>query len=176
MGQACTWHRACTVAGMNPPSVAFRSDRATVALTVLRVAVGLVFVAHGWQKLSDPEGTAQAFAAMGVPAPEVATWLAIAGEFFGGLGLALGALTQAAAFGSALVMFFAIVFVHLGKGVFADRGGWELPLTLMLVSLYFVVRGAGPISVDEAVAKARARRGEEPGVPPIGSRGTERPV
>jgi putative oxidoreductase len=161
---------------MQPRSYAFRNEGSIAALTALRVGVGLIFVAHGWQKLSNPEGTAQAFASMGVPAPEVATWLAIGGELFGGLGLALGALTPLSAFGSALVMFFAIVFVHLGKGVFADRGGWELPLTLMLVSLYFVARGAGPISVDELVRKVRANRRDEPDVVPLDSRGAERPV
>jgi putative oxidoreductase len=150
-----------------------RNDGSVAALTLLRVGVGLILVAHGWQKLSDVSGTIQAFAAMGVPAPAVATWLAIAGEFFGGLGLALGLLTPLSALGTGLVMVFAIAFVHMGKGLFAQQGGWEYPLTLLLVSVFFIARGAGPISADEVLRQARAGRTRTP--PPFVER-VERPI
>jgi putative oxidoreductase len=55
-------------------------------------------------------------------------------------------------------MLVAIFAVHLGKGLFAQNGGWEYPLTLLLVSAFFAVRGAGPVSVDAAIARLRERR------------------
>jgi putative oxidoreductase len=136
----------------------WRDNSATVALTVLRVGAGVVFVAHGLQKLYDMAGTAQAFTAMGIPYPHLSVYLAIAGELFGGLGLLIGFLTPLAALGPVIVMLVAIAKVHYGKGLFAQNGGWEFPLMMLLVSLFFVVRGAGPISVDGLSARMRGRR------------------
>jgi putative oxidoreductase len=128
-----------------------------LTLTLLRVGVGLILAAHGIQKLADPSGTASAFANMGIPFPELSVWLAIAGELLGGLGLLVGLLTPIAALGPVCTMLVAIVFVHAGNGLFAKDGGWEYPLTLLLASLYFAVRGAGPVSVDAMIRKARRR-------------------
>jgi putative oxidoreductase len=135
----------------------FERDRrtATLALTVLRVAVGAILVAHGWEKLNDIQGTTASFARLGIPAPALSVYLAILGELFGGLGLALGALTPLAALGPVLVLTGAIYFVHRDSGLFNRNGGWEFPLTLLLVSLYFVARGPGPLSVDALVARSR---------------------
>jgi len=130
---------------------------ATLALTLLRVAVGCILMVHGWGKLTHIASTTDAFASIGIPDPKVAVYLAILGEFFGGLGLALGALTPLAAFGPVLVMGCAIYFVHRSNGLLAEHGGWEYPLTLLLVSLFFVAHGAGPLSVDSLVASARRR-------------------
>jgi putative oxidoreductase len=135
------------------------SDRraAIVALTLLRIGVGAIFVAHGWQKLSDIQGTIAGFAHQGIPNPTLMVDLAILGEFFGGLGLALGALTPLAALGPLLVMAGAIYFVHRENGLFGQNGGWEYPLTMLLVTLYFVTHGGGPLSVDALVTKNRSR-------------------
>ncbi len=128
-----------------------------LALTLLRVFVGIVFVVHGAQKLDDIAGVTAGFAKAGIPAPEAATYLAILGELFGGLGLLLGALTPLAAMGPVLVMASAIYFVHRDNGMFNQNHGWEWPLTLLLVCLYFAAHGPGPISVDEAVSRFRRR-------------------
>lgn len=148
-----------------------RDTGEALVLTALRVGVGVILVAHGLQKLLDVGGTAQAFAGMGIPAPLISTYLAIAGELLGGLGLIVGLLTRLAALGPLFTMLAAIAFVHLGKGLFAQNGGWEYPLTLLLAALYFVARGAGPISVDHALARARERRRSTRtrGVPPVDS-------
>ena len=132
---------------------------AIVALTLLRIGVGAIFVAHGWQKLSDIQGTAAMFAHQAIPHPTLMVYLAILGEFFGGLGLALGALTPLAALGPVCTMAAAIYFVHRDNGLFAQNGGWEYPLTLLLIALYFVTHGAGPLSVDALVAKNRRQPG-----------------
>ncbi len=128
---------------------------AVLALTLLRIGVGAVLIAHGWQKLNDVHGTTAAFAHMGIPNPSVSVYLAILGEFFGGIGLAFGALTHLAALGPLLVMGSAIYFVHRDNGLFAQNGGWEYPLVLGLVALYFVARGGGPFSVDALVMHRR---------------------
>lgn len=133
------------------------------ALTLLRVVVGVVLIAHGVDKLADPAGSAAFFAQAGVPAPRLAVWLAIAGELGGGIGLLVGLLTPLAALGAALVMASAIFTVHLGKGLFASNGGWEFPLVMMLVALFFVVRGGGPFSLDTVIERERMRsRGDDP--------------
>ncbi len=135
---------------------------AVLALTLLRIGVGAVLIAHGWQKLNDVHGTMTAFAHMGIPDPSLSVYLAILGEFFGGLGLAFGALTHLAALGPLLVMGSAIYFVHRDNGLFAQNGGFEYPLVLGLVALYFVVRGGGPLSVDALVMHRRGRSERRP--------------
>jgi putative oxidoreductase len=52
----------------------------------------------------------------------------------------------------------AILAVHLGNGLFNENGGWEYPLTLLLASLVFVVRGGGKHSVDSWVQRGRLRK------------------
>lgn len=135
-----------------------RADDVTV--TILRVAVGLIMAVHGSMKLMDIAGTAQGFGAMGIPYPQYAVYLAIAGEFLGGLGLMLGLLTRVAALGTLSTMAVAIGFVHFGHGLFAKNGGWEYPLVLGLVSLFFVTHGAGRVSLDAWFTR-RTRRPRE---------------
>lgn len=135
---------------------------AVLALTILRIGVGVVLIAHGWQKLSDVQGTAAMFAHHGIPHPTLSADLAILGEFFGGLGLALGVLTHLAALGPLLTMAGAIYFVHRDNGLFAQNGGFEYPLVLGLVALFFVVRGGGPLSVDAAFMHRRSRSERRP--------------
>ena len=129
----------------------------TLALTLLRVGVGCLLIAHGWMKLVDIPHFTSAFASLGIPSPRLAVYLAILGEFFGGIGLVLGALTPLAALGPVLSMGSAIYFAHRHHGPFAEHGGWEYPLTLLLVALFFVAHGAGPISLDALAAAARRR-------------------
>jgi putative oxidoreductase len=128
-----------------------------VAFLFLRVGVGIILAAHGTMKLADPVGTAEQFASLGIPLPWIAMLLAIAAEFVGGLGLVLGSLTRVAALGLLFMMFGAILAVHLGNGLFASNGGWEYPLTLLLVSFLFVVRGGGAYSFDAWRKRVRAR-------------------
>jgi putative oxidoreductase len=127
------------------------------ALTLLRVGLGAILMVHGWHKLNDIPGTVASFTSLGIPGPEVSVYLAIMGELFGGLGLALGALTGLAALGPALTMIGAIYFVHREHGLLAQHGGFEYPLLILLASLYFAAHGAGPLSVDSLVARQRLR-------------------
>jgi len=119
-----------------------------LTLTLLRVFTGVVMAAHGWLKIQGFEETVGHFTAMGMPMPKVMVSLAIAGELGGGLGLIVGFLTPLAALGVFFTMAVAVFKVHLGNGLFAKDGGFEFPATLMFVALFFVMRGAGPISID----------------------------
>jgi putative oxidoreductase len=90
-------------------------------LTVLRLVLGIVFFAHGAQKLlgwfggAGFSGTKGFFThQMGIPAP--LALLAIAAEFFGGLGLIVGLLARVAAFGIICNMLVAVVMVHSHGG------------------------------------------------------------
>jgi putative oxidoreductase len=134
----------------------YAQERAeAVVVTALRAMVGLIFVVHGAMKMMDIPGTVHGFAQLGIPYPQYAVYLAIAGEFFGGLGILLGLLTRVAALGALCTMAVAIGYVHLGHGLLAKNGGWEYPIVLGLVALYFVTHGAGPASVDAYLKRKR---------------------
>lgn len=117
-----------------------------LALTLLRIGTGIIMAAHGWQKVQNLPATVEAFAGMGIP--KAGVYLAIAGELGGGLGLIFGLLTPLAAFGVFCVMAVAVFQVHLKNGLFAKDGGFEYPMTLGLVALFFIFRGAGPYGLD----------------------------
>src|SRR6516165_11626914 len=109
----------------------FRKLMATsndVLLTVVRLALGVVFFAHGAQKMLGWfggygfHGTMGFFTQqMGIPAP--LAFLAICAEFFGGLGLILGLLARVAALGIITNMLVAIVTVHSANGFFMNWSG-----------------------------------------------------
>jgi putative oxidoreductase len=135
-----------------------------VTATALRVVAGVILATHGALKLLDLHGTETGFAQLGIPYPHYAVYLAIAGEFLGGIGLILGLLTRVAALGTLCSMAVAIGYAHFGHGLLAKNGGWEYPLVLALVSLFFVTHGGGPASLDALFtrkrepARARERR------------------
>jgi putative oxidoreductase len=136
--------------------------KSLTALTLFRVVVGLVVAAHGLQKVMDPSAFQGHLAQMGFPIPSVMTYLAIAGELFGGLGLAVGLFTPIAAFGVACTMIVAITTVHLKHGLFAANGGFEFPLVLLMNALWFMAAGAGPWSLDAIIRAARSTRSSAP--------------
>jgi putative oxidoreductase len=134
-----------------------------VTLTILRLVLGVVFFAHGAQKLLGWFGgygltaTVGAFTHMGMPAPIV--YLIIATEFFGGLGLILGFLTRIPALGIGCLMVGAIFLVHLPNGFFMNwannqKGeGIEYHLMAIAMAAVLLLRGAGAFSVDRALSR-----------------------
>jgi putative oxidoreductase len=126
-----------------------------VSITALRATAGIILAVHGAMKLMDIAGTVRSFGELGIPYPQYAVYLAIAGELFGGLGLLVGLLTRVAALGTLGSMAVAIGYAHFGHGLLAKNGGWEYPLVLALVSLFFVTHGAGPASLDAFFARRR---------------------
>ena len=127
-------------------------QRIDPALALLRFAVGLVFAAHGWQKLFvwGFPGVTGAFTQMGVPLPGITGPLIGCLEFFGGIALILGLLTNLLAVLLACDMLGAILMVKLGSGFFSPKG-MELELLLMLASFALALAGAGAFSVDAAL-------------------------
>lgn len=124
-------------------------QRIDPALAVLRFGVGLVFAAHGWQKLFvfGIAGVTGAFTQMGVPLPGIMGPLIGCLEFFGGIALILGLLTNLLGFLLACDMLGAILMVKLGNGFFSPKG-MELELLLMLGAIALALAGAGSLSVD----------------------------
>lgn len=137
------------------------------AMLLLRVGVGVVMFAHGWSKLTDLAGWRGQVAELGLPAPDVLAGLAIAGELLGGAGLILGLLTPLAAVGVLAVMVVAIAKVHAGNGLFAQNNGWEHPLVIGLVALFFVARGGGRFSLDSLILRAARQRRAHRRHPPV---------
>jgi putative oxidoreductase len=129
---------------------------------LLRLAVGVVFIAHGSQKMFGWFGghgysatIAMMHDHMGIPTVFAA--LAPIAEFFGGLGVLVGLLTPVAAFGIFCVMATAVFHVHLSAGFFAPKG-FEYPMTLGLVALSLIVTGAGPWSLDSLIKRCWRRK------------------
>jgi putative oxidoreductase len=152
----------------------FKSD-ANWELTILRVVLGIVFFAHGAQKMLGWfggygfSGTMSFFTrTLGIPAP--LAFLAICAEVFGGLGLILGLLSRIAALGIGVNMVVAIAMVHHHFGFFANwfgaqKGeGYEYHLLVIAMAAAIIVGGAGALSVDRAIHRLL------PGSSPSGSK------
>ncbi|HEU4325954.1 MAG TPA: DoxX family protein [Roseiflexaceae bacterium] len=132
-----------------------------IGITVLRIVVGIVFAAHGWQKLGGGvEGTAGFFGSLGIPLPQVAAVVVIALELLGGIALILGLGTRYVAALLAFNMLVAMLLVHLSNGFFAGDGGVEFVLTLMAACVTLALTGAGAYALDDLVF----RRGQSPAV------------
>ncbi|MFL7965852.1 DoxX family protein [Pseudomonas kielensis] len=132
--------------------------RAGYGLTVLRIAVGVIFAAHGSQKLFGLfggyglAGTAQWMESIGLTPGYMMATLAGGTEFFAGLALIVGLLVRPAALGLAFLSLVAIFAVHIGNGLFMANNGYEFALALLAGSIAVLIEGAGKLSVDRAIA------------------------
>jgi putative oxidoreductase len=137
------------------------------SLLVVRLGLGVVFFAHGAQKVlgwfggDGLGGTIKAFRGMGV-SPAAATMAAFI-EFLGGLGMLFGLLARPAAVGIIVVMLVAIAKVHGQHGFFLNLGvpgkgpGFEFNFALIVMALAILIGGAGVLSLDRAIWLALAR-------------------
>jgi putative oxidoreductase len=121
-----------------------------VALLIARVGVGVVLLAHGWQKYNEYTlaGTTGAFEGMGVPLPGLAAVFVTTIEIVGGLALIVGLLTPMFALLNMVSMLGALLLVHAPNGVFVENGGFELVLALFAGLAVVAVLGAGKLSAD----------------------------
>lgn len=121
-----------------------------IGLALLRVVLGVVFFAHGIQKLrwGDLMPLVDQFTAWGVPKPLLTAPLVAVIETLGGILLFLGLAARTVAFFLSCVMFGAIWYVNWNRSFFAPAG-IELPLLLLGGSLAIMFGGPGIPSMDK---------------------------
>jgi len=136
-----------------------------IATATVRLALGVVFFAHGAQKLLGWFGGYGFTGTMGfftgvLHIPAIFAFLAIAAEFFGGLGLIFGFLTRMAAIGVLSNMIVAIALVHSQFGFFMNwtgtqKGeGYEYHLVILSVTVLLIIRGAGAVSLSSPAKRS----------------------
>jgi putative oxidoreductase len=122
-----------------------------IGLLIGRVVLGVVFIAHGWQKFNENgmDATVQGFEGLGIPAPALAAYFTVGSELIGGSLLIVGALLPLAGLALAGVMLGAMYFVHpLDGAFFSQEGGYEYVLLLAAIAIAFGFSGGGALAVD----------------------------
>lgn len=126
----------------------------------LRVPLGIIFAAHGAQKLFGwfggygLEGTGQWMASIGLEPGYLMALAAGSAEFFGGLFLLIGLLTRPTAAVLAITMVVAIFSTHISNGLFMSNNGYEFALALLAGVVALALSGGGRLSADQALVKA----------------------
>ena len=117
-----------------------------VAVLLLRIGVGLIFIVAGWIKLNGIENTIGFFDSVGIPLPVVMAWVVAIVEFVGGIMVLAGFFTRYPALLLAIIMVVAIFTVKLGAE--NPFQAMRLDLALLCMSLALMVFGSGKISID----------------------------
>ncbi|WP_286234566.1 DoxX family protein [Thalassotalea sediminis] len=137
-------------------------SKAGYSTLALRIPIGIIFIAHGAQKLFGwfggygLEGTGGWMESIGLTPGYLMALLAGSGEFFGGLFILLGLLTRPAAVVLSITMVVAIFSVHFTNGLFMSNNGYEFGLALLAASVSLAVSGAGKLSVDNLLSRKLA--------------------
>lgn len=129
----------------------------SVALLLARVALGVIFLVHGYQKFATMgiAGTTQFFESVGIPLAGVAAPLVAVLEVAGGLALILGTALPVVGTLLAVDMVGAIIFVHLANGFAVDKGGYEFVLALAAGALAVGFSGGGALALDGLLQRRR---------------------
>ena len=133
-------------------------SNAGFAALALRIPVGIIFIAHGAQKLFGSfggyglEGTGQWMESIGLAPGFLMALLAGSAEFFGGIFLLLGLLTRPTAVVLAGTMVVAIFSVHFENGLFMSNNGYEFALALLAASISVAFSGSGKIAIDNTIS------------------------
>ena len=133
-------------------------SQASFAPLALRIPIGIIFMAHGAQKLFGwfggygLEATGGWMESIGLAPGYLMALLAGGAEFFGGLFILLGLLTRLSSVVLAFTMLVAIFSVHFANGLFMSNGGYEFGLALFAASVSLVISGAGKASLDNLLA------------------------
>jgi len=128
-----------------------------LAVLILRLFLGFVFVMHGSQKLlgafggSGVPGFAGQLAKYGIEPHLLWAWVVAITEFVGGICIFFGFLTRFWAAGLVIDMTVAVVKVHLVNGFFWSNRGFEFVLTLGVIALVLLMTGPGSLSMDRAI-------------------------
>lgn len=117
-----------------------------ISLLALRLALGLIFIVHGWPKLRNLNITAGHFESMGFKPGNVWGTVVALVEFFGGLAVFFGFYASVGALGIACVMLIALLWkIQRGQGLV---GGYELDLILLAAAIAVVLLGSGVYALD----------------------------
>ncbi len=117
---------------------------------VLRLALGAVFAAHGYQKVFTlgHEGVTGFLGSLGIPLPSLMAYILSYGELVFGVFLIIGFLTHWAAKFATVVAIVAFFTVHLKKGFFISDGGYEFIILIFAAAVSLMITGAGKYSID----------------------------
>jgi putative oxidoreductase len=143
---------------MNTRLHALLHTRAGYGITVLRIIVGIIFMAHGSQKLFGMfggyglEGTGQYMESLGLTPGYLMALMSGSAEFFGGLALVIGLLARPAAVALIVMLVIAIFSVHIHNGLFMANNGYEFALALLGGAIAVLLEGAGRLSLDRSIA------------------------
>lgn len=120
------------------------------ALLIARIVLGVILIAHGWDKfqITGLEGITGFFDSIGIPAAAVAAPVVAFLEVIGGILLIIGAFTRITGIVMTLIMLGAAIFAHISQGIFVSNGGWELVGAIGAGTLILAAVGAGRWSVD----------------------------
>src|SRR4051794_3802984 len=135
-----------------------------VALLVVRVFVGVIFAAHGAQKLFGAFG-GPGLAAIVQPPPDgmgPLGYLVTIGEFFGGLGLIVGFLTRFSAASLIVIMLGAVAMVHGQHGFFLSDRGFEYNLALIGLLAPTLIAGPGKFAIGRFLPLPKAAQTDRP--------------
>ena len=127
------------------------NKKTDIALLLLRIGVGVIFIVAGWGKLTGIEGTQGFFANIGIPMAGIMAWVVAFVEFVGGIMVLVGAYIRVPAILLAIVMVVAILTVKLG-GEFSNM---RIDITLLVMCLALFLQGSGGYSVDSALGKGK---------------------
>lgn len=125
------------------------------ALLLLRLVLGVIFIAHGWDKLvTQGMGKTTAFVdSLHIPQPQVAAWGSLLLELIGGAMLVVGLLTTGIAMVLAVYSAAIMYFAHVNGGFFVANNGVEFVLLIVVALFVLFVFGAGRASADRALTR-----------------------
>jgi putative oxidoreductase len=130
-----------------------KDAHAAWGLAVIRIVLGVIFLAHGGQKVlgvwggQGLEATVAGMAKGGIPA--IGAYAAAFTEFLGGIGLIVGVLSRFWGVGLAITMLVAMIKVHGPNGFFLQASGYEYNLALLAMSVAIVIGGPGKLALND---------------------------
>ena len=129
----------------------------TWGLVPLRLALGVVFLMHGWQKVFafGVAGTADILGKLGIPLATVSAVVLMVAELGGGVSIITGVFTRWAALALAIEMCVAIPVARMGGGFFTPYG-YEFEMTLLGACITLALTGPGDLTLTRLLRRAQA--------------------
>lgn len=122
----------------------FSGNYKDIALLILRLALAIIMIVHGWQKIKNLPQAREQFSNMMVPMPLVTSFYAALVEFFGGFMLFVGFYSGWVAFAFAVDILGTMIFVTFKQGF---MNGWERDFVLFIMALTILLGGPGAWAV-----------------------------